>query len=78
MFRTTPCPEFVKEAMSPLFEKARTLVIQEKIASIAFLQRHLRVDYRRACSLMDELQQAGVVGPLDRSGARKVLSTAIT
>ncbi|WP_354406178.1 DNA translocase FtsK [Marinobacterium sp. MBR-111] len=41
--------------------------------SISALQRELKVGYNRAARLVDIMEHAGVVGPLDNSGRRKVL-----
>lgn len=43
---------------------ATLLVRQENKASISLLQRRLKLGYSRAARLMDELETAGVVGPL--------------
>ncbi|MGY6272597.1 DNA translocase FtsK [Achromobacter denitrificans] len=63
----------VERVADEIYERTRSLVIKEQIASVAFIQRHLRLGYRRACGLMDRLQLAGVVGPLDDSGHRDIL-----
>lgn len=52
---------------------ATLLVRQENKASISLLQRRLKLGYSRAARLMDELETAGVVGPLSGSGIREVL-----
>ena len=56
----------------PLYEKALKTVIETQTASTTFLQRKLKVGYARAASLMDELEQNGVVGPQDGSRQRKI------
>ena len=43
-------------------------------ASTTFLQRKLKVGYARAASLIDALEQKGVVGPAEGSKPRKVLA----
>ena len=42
---------------------------------MSIIQRRLRVGYSRAASLIDMLEQAGVVGPFQGSKARAVLIT---
>jgi len=61
------------ENSDPLFTQARTLVIETGAASTTFLQRKLKIGYARAASLMDQLEEAGVVGPADGAKPRKVL-----
>jgi len=59
----------------PLFEKAKQVVITTQQGSVSIIQRRLRVGYSRAASLIDMLEQAGVVGPFQGSKAREVLVT---
>ena len=55
------------------YEEAKETVINSGKASASFLQRKLRVGYARAASLLDELEDAGVVGPANGSKPREVL-----
>ncbi|MBC8456055.1 DNA translocase FtsK [bacterium] len=57
----------------PLFDEARSLVILHQQGSISLLQRRLRIGYSRAARIVDQLEEAGVVGPYDGSKAREVL-----
>lgn len=57
------------------FEEAARIVVKVETGSISILQRRLRVGYSRAARLIDELEQAGIVGPFDGSKARQVLVT---
>ena len=57
----------------PLFEKAKQIVVATQQGSVSIIQRRLRVGYSRAASLIDMLEQAGVVGPFQGSKAREVL-----
>ena len=61
------------EINDPLFEKARQVVVHTQQGSVSIIQRRLRVGYSRAASLIDMLEQAGVVGPFQGSKARDVL-----
>lgn len=58
----------------PLYETAVALVRDNGKPSISFVQRHLRIGYNRAASLMESMELAGVVSAMDRSGSRKVLA----
>lgn len=42
----------------------------EQEASVSLLQRHLRLGYGKALRLMDQLEQNGVVTPLNEAGVR--------
>lgn len=55
-----------------LFPKAVEIVRDTQNASTTFLQRKLKVGYARAASLMDELEEKGVIGPQDGGKPRKV------
>lgn len=56
-----------------LLPEAMRLVITHQQGSVSLLQRRLRVGYSRAARLIDELENAGVVGPFEGSKAREVL-----
>jgi len=56
-----------------LFKEAARLVIRHQQGSASLLQRRLRVGYARAGRLIDELEDAGLLGPFDGSKARQVL-----
>lgn len=56
-----------------LIVEAANLVVRQRIASVTFLQRKLKIGYARAARIMDELEQIGVVGPLDGGKNRLVL-----
>jgi DNA segregation ATPase FtsK/SpoIIIE-like protein len=55
-----------------LYGDAKSIVLSTGSASTTFLQRKLKIGYARAASLMDLLEQKGVVGPQDGSKPRKV------
>jgi DNA segregation ATPase FtsK/SpoIIIE, S-DNA-T family len=56
-----------------LFEEAVKTVCQYDKASASLLQRRLRVGYARAARLMDELEEAGIIGPGEGSKPRDVM-----
>ena len=56
-----------------LFEEAFRLIIQSDSASASFLQRKLSIGYARAARILDELQDAGVVGPADGAKPREII-----
>ncbi|HGQ8526569.1 TPA: DNA translocase FtsK [Streptococcus pneumoniae] len=57
----------------PLFEGAKSLVIETQKASASMIQRRLSVGFNRATRLMEELEMAGVIGPAEGTKPRKVL-----
>ncbi len=66
---------FVVKIDDPLFSKAKQVVVHTQQGSVSIIQRRLRVGYSRAASLIDMLEQAGIVGPFQGSKARAVLVT---
>ena len=56
-----------------LFDEAVKLVVIHQQGSISLIQRRLKVGYSRAARLIDEMEQAGIVGAFTGSKAREVL-----
>ena len=56
-----------------LFDEALKLVVRHQQGSISLLQRRLRIGYSRAARIIDELEEAGIVGGHEGSKAREVL-----
>ena len=56
-----------------LFQEATRLVVTHQQGSISLLQRRLSIGYARAARLIDQMEQAGRVGPFTGSKAREVL-----
>ena len=57
----------------PLFREAAEACIHQKAGSTSLLQRRLRIGYGRAARIVDQLHDAGVLGPPDGSKPREVL-----
>ncbi len=58
-----------------LFREAAEVVIQHQGGSTSLLQRRLKVGYGRAARIIDQLHNAGVLGPPDGSKPRDVLAS---
>ncbi|MDR0987419.1 MAG: DNA translocase FtsK [Ruminococcus sp.] len=58
-----------------LFDRATEVLIDAGQASVSYLQRKLKLGYARAARIMDELEEAGVVGPYEGAKPRSVLIT---
>jgi S-DNA-T family DNA segregation ATPase FtsK/SpoIIIE len=56
-----------------LFRDAAEVVIQHQLGSTSLLQRRLKVGYGRAARIIDQLHEAGILGPPDGSKPRDVL-----
>ena len=59
----------------PLYDRALAFVTATRRASISSVQRQLRVGYNRAARMVEAMEMAGVVGPLE-NGKREVLAPA--
>jgi S-DNA-T family DNA segregation ATPase FtsK/SpoIIIE len=55
------------------FEEAVRLICQHDKASASLLQRRLSVGYARAARILDQLEEAGIIGPAEGSKPRDVL-----
>lgn len=60
----------------PLFDEAREIVVREGKASASLLQRRLKLGYARAARVLDELQDANIIGPGDGAKPREILISA--
>jgi S-DNA-T family DNA segregation ATPase FtsK/SpoIIIE len=56
-----------------MFEEAARLVVRHQQGSVSLLQRRLKLGFGRAARIMDQLEQAGIVGAPDGSKPREVL-----
>ena len=55
------------------FIEAGKFIIDKEKASIGMLQRAFKIGFNRAARIMDQLADAGVVGPEEGTKARKIL-----
>ena len=58
------------------FAQAGRFIIEKDKASIGMLQRVYKIGFNRAARIMDQLSEAGVVGPEEGTKPRKILMTA--
>ncbi len=58
----------------PLYDEAVGIVVRERKPSISYVQRRLKIGYNRAARLIEAMESAGLVGPLQSNGAREVLA----
>ncbi|MEW5799393.1 MAG: DNA translocase FtsK [Bacteroidota bacterium] len=56
-----------------LFDEAARIIVRHQQGSVSLLQRRLSIGYSRAARLVDQLEEAGIVGAFDGSKAREVL-----
>jgi S-DNA-T family DNA segregation ATPase FtsK/SpoIIIE len=59
-----------------LYDQAVEIVLRNKRASISLVQRHLRIGYNRAARLLEAMEKAGLVSPMQSNGNRDILAPA--
>ncbi|MCS6945846.1 MAG: DNA translocase FtsK 4TM domain-containing protein [Sutterellaceae bacterium] len=57
----------------PLYDEAVQIVLKNRRASISLVQRHLRIGYNRAARLLEDMERAGLVSPMQPNGNREIL-----
>ena len=57
----------------PLYDQAVEVVLKSRRASISLVQRHLRIGYNRAARLIEDMERAGMVSPMQTNGNREIL-----
>ena len=57
----------------PLYDQAVQVVMETRKASISGVQRRLKIGYNRAARMVESMEAAGLVGPLQANGSREIL-----
>ncbi|MCO6180626.1 DNA translocase FtsK [Ciceribacter sp. RN22] len=63
-----------EEDASDLYEKAVKIVMRDKKCSTSYIQRKLSIGYNRAASLVERMEQEGLVGPANHVGKRAIIA----
>ncbi len=74
MLGDTGLPEKAEGDVDELYDKAVFVVTESRKASISYVQRRLRVGYNRAATIVEQLEENGVVSAPAHNGAREVLA----
>jgi S-DNA-T family DNA segregation ATPase FtsK/SpoIIIE len=64
------------EEGDPLYDEAVQIVLETRRASVSGIQRRLKIGYNRAARMVEDMEAAGVVSPLQSNGSREVLAPA--
>ena len=57
-----------------LYEEAVKLVVREQKASTSFIQRHFRIGYNRAATIIEKMEENNVISKPGRAGKREIIS----
>jgi S-DNA-T family DNA segregation ATPase FtsK/SpoIIIE len=61
------------EESNDLYDRAVAIVLRDRKASTSYIQRRLAIGYNRAASIIERMEQEGVVGPANHAGKREIL-----
>jgi S-DNA-T family DNA segregation ATPase FtsK/SpoIIIE len=56
-----------------LYNQAIAIVRRDRKASTSYIQRRLQIGYNRAATIMERMEQEGVVGQPNHAGKREIL-----
>ena len=68
-----PEPGSADAEQDPLYDQAVQVVMETRKASISGVQRRLKIGYNRAARMVESMEAAGLVGPLQPNGTREIL-----
>ena len=69
----TPSGNGADAEQDPLYDQAVQVVMETRKASISGVQRRLKIGYNRAARMVETMEIAGLVGPLQSNGSREIL-----
>ncbi|MDQ0509818.1 DNA translocase FtsK [Ancylobacter amanitiformis] len=58
------------------YDQAVAVVLRDRKASTSYIQRRLQIGYNRAASIMERMENEGIVGPANHAGKREILRDA--
>jgi len=59
-----------------LYDQAVAIVTESRKASISYVQRRLKIGYNRAARIIEDMEAAGIVTPVQSNGSREVIAPA--
>ncbi len=61
------------EESNDLYDQAVAVVLRDRKASTSYIQRRLSIGYNRAATIIERMEEEGVVGPANHAGKREIL-----
>jgi DNA segregation ATPase FtsK/SpoIIIE, S-DNA-T family len=65
------------EESNDLYDRAVAIVARDGKASTSYIQRRLQIGYNRAASLIERMEQEGVISPANHAGKREILVSSV-
>lgn len=62
-----------EEGGDPLYDRAVEVIIRARRVSVSSIQRRFKIGYNRAARIVEAMEAAGVVSPMENNGTREVL-----
>jgi len=59
--------------LDPLYEEAKSVVLNDQKTSISYLQRKLQIGYNRSANIVEQLEAKGVLSPPNTKGNREIV-----
>jgi S-DNA-T family DNA segregation ATPase FtsK/SpoIIIE len=56
-----------------LYQQAVGIVKRDRKASTSYIQRRLQIGYNRAATIMERMEEEGIVGQANHAGKREIL-----
>mgnify|MGYP002013153433 CR=1 FL=1 len=66
--------EYKPNGSDDLYDQAVSLVARERKASTSFIQRHLKIGYNRAATIIEKMEENNVISKPGRAGKREIMS----
>src|SRR5680860_1527235 len=65
--------EALGESGDDLYDQAVAIVLRDRKASTSYVQRRLGIGYNRAATLVERMENEGLIGPANHAGKREIL-----
>ena len=65
--------EYGQSSGDDLYDQAVAIVLRDRKASTSYVQRRLGVGYNRAATLIERMEEEGLIGPANHAGKREIL-----
>lgn len=63
----------IYEELDPLYDEAKSVILQDRKTSISYLQRKLQIGYNRSARVIEQLEAEGILSAPNSKGIREIL-----